>query len=339
MRERHMHLLLAFFLSIFLLAGADLVLAADVQQRSEIKVGDVLKLDFDGSQGGAINLRVDPEGFVSIPLIGQILVSGLTLQEVRDQIEARMHLMGIAPSAQPPGTPEPPIRPGDVLKVTIPGDAQQARQVLVRPDGTISFPVIGDLAAAGLTREELRQQIEARVKMIALGSLHQESERIEGKFKLGPGDVLDISVWGDEAMTRQVIIRPDGYISFPLVGEIVASGLTVDELRGEIESKVRLYSPDSPVTVTLMQLQSAMFYVTGKVARPGSYVMNGPTSVLQALAMAGGITPYASEGDILIVRHQPAGQETVEFDYKRVTSGKDLSTNFILKPGDTVVVP
>ncbi len=160
-----------------------------------------------------------------------------------------------------------------------------------------------------------------------------------GKFVLGPGDVLEISVWKDEALTRQVVVRPDGKVSFPLVGDIQAKGRTVEELRQAVEDKTKAFVPDAPVTVVVMEVGSPKVYVVGKVARPGLYVMAETLRVMQVLAMAGGMTSFADKDDILIIREKYGMQRTFKFNYSKVADGKDLEQNICLKPGDTVVVP
>ena len=159
------------------------------------------------------------------------------------------------------------------------------------------------------------------------------------RFLLGPEDELEISVWKDEALTKRVVVRPDGKISFPLLGDITATGRTVEELRQDIAKKIKVYVPDSPLTVLVLKIGSPKVYVVGKVAKPGVYVMGQPTRVMQVLAMAGGMTTFAKEGDILIIREDGANQKFIAFDYGRVAAGKDLDKNIELRPGDTVVVP
>ena len=160
-------------------------------------------------------------------------------------------------------------------------------------------------------------------------------------FRLGPEDVLELSVWKDEALRKQVVVRPDGKISFPLIGDVVAEGRTVDELRQAVEDKIKAFVPDAPVTVMVVQVASPKVYVVGKVAKPGVYIMGKSLTVMQVLAMAGGTTPFADKDDILIIRKEHGQQKSfgLKFDYSKVAEGKDLSQNISLKPGDTVVVP
>lgn len=158
-------------------------------------------------------------------------------------------------------------------------------------------------------------------------------------YPLGPEDVLEISVWRDEALTRQVIVRPDGYISFPLIGDIQASGRTVDALRQAIQDKIAEYVPDTPVSVLLMQVGSPKVYVVGKVNRPGMYIMGHSMTVTQALALAGGLNAFADSSNILILRDVNGSQTAIAYNYGRIASGKKLEDNIILHPRDTIVVP
>jgi polysaccharide biosynthesis/export protein len=161
----------------------------------------------------------------------------------------------------------------------------------------------------------------------------------KGPFVLGPGDVLEISVWRDEALTREVTIRPDGRISFPLIGDVTASGRSVDELRSIIQDKLKVYVPDAPVSVLPIQINSTKVYVVGKVNQPGVYLMSEPLNVMQLLAMAGGLNAFANEGRIMVLRQEGEEHVAINFDYKRISSGRDLTQNFLLRPNDTIIVP
>jgi len=158
-------------------------------------------------------------------------------------------------------------------------------------------------------------------------------------FFLGPEDILEISVWKDDALTKQVVVRPDGWISFPLIGDIKAAGRSVEELRQEIQTRIKTYVPDAPVTVLVIKVGSPKVFVVGKVAKPGVYIMGEPMRVMQILAIAGGATPFADRDSILIIREENNKQSIYNFDYNKVADGKELQQNITLKPGDTIVVP
>ncbi len=159
------------------------------------------------------------------------------------------------------------------------------------------------------------------------------------QYRLGPGDVLEISVWNDEALHREVRVRPDGRISFPLIGDVQAYGLTVNQLKTELEKLMDDYVPGVPITVILRSLGYPRIYIVGKVAQPGPFMMDSELTVIQALAMAGGLTTFAGKSNILILRRQGQEQEILEFNYNDLERGRNLGQNIVLLPGDTIIVP
>ena len=162
---------------------------------------------------------------------------------------------------------------------------------------------------------------------------------VDDAYVIGPGDVLGISVWKEEGMQLEVLVRPDGGITYPLAGEIQAGGLSTKALSDELVRKLKKYIPNPSVTVSVLQSVSNKIYVIGKVNRPGEFTATGYMDVLQALTMAGGLTPYADSDEIKIIRRTEKGNMMMLFDYDEVVSGERLDMNIILKAGDTVVVP
>jgi len=160
----------------------------------------------------------------------------------------------------------------------------------------------------------------------------------EAGFVIGPGDVVDIAVWKDEALTRSCVVRPDGIITFPLIGDVQAGGKTASELKTEMEKKLAQYVPDLVLTVEVKQVNN-MIYVVGKVNAPGRFVMNANVNVLQALATAGGLNVFAKGNKIKIFRHQNGETVILPFKYDEVVDGRHLEQNIWLKRGDVVVVP
>ena len=158
-------------------------------------------------------------------------------------------------------------------------------------------------------------------------------------YVIGPGDVLDISVWKEQALTKLVTVLPDGRISFPLVGTIMAGGKTLDQLSKELEKKLARFVPDLNLSVLVHQVNSMMVYVIGRVNNPGRFVLNANIDVMQALAMAGGLNPFAEQGNVKIFREAPGGKKIFDFDYNDVANGKKLEQNIMLKRGDMIVVP
>lgn len=158
-------------------------------------------------------------------------------------------------------------------------------------------------------------------------------------YLIQPGDVLEISVWKEEDLLRQVLIRPDGGMSFPLVGEIDAAGKTVGELQSIVTERLIKYIPEPVVTVSTHQLNGNKVYVIGKVARPGEFVANRYIDVVQALSVAGGMTPYAAVNKIKVLRREGGKLKSIPFRYGDIEKGENLEQNIILKSGDVVLVP
>ena len=158
-------------------------------------------------------------------------------------------------------------------------------------------------------------------------------------YVIGPGDVLDISVWKDETLTRLTIVRPDGFITFPLIGDLVAGGKSVPQLRTELEGKLARYVPDSILSLDIKQVNSMIIYVIGKVNNPGRFPLNTNVTVLQALATAGGLNPFAKESMIKIIREEQGDKQIISFDYNEIAKKDNLAQNIILKKGDVVLVP
>lgn len=158
-------------------------------------------------------------------------------------------------------------------------------------------------------------------------------------YLIGPEDVLHITVWKEEELDREVVVRPDGKISFPLVGNIQAAGRTTEEVQREITERLKKYIPNPVATVSVKTVSGYKIYVLGKVNNPGEFTIGRYIDVLQALTLAGGLNPYASEGGIKILRRKNGKQIALPFDYGEVEDGENLEQNILLKSGDVVVVP
>ena len=158
-------------------------------------------------------------------------------------------------------------------------------------------------------------------------------------YIIGPDDILTIAYWREKDLSADVVVRPDGKVSLPLVNDIQAAGLTPDQLRDAVQKAAGKYVTDPSVTIVVKQINSRKVFVTGSVNKPGPIPMNEAMTVLQVLAMAGGLTEFANEKEILILRTERGQQQTFKFNYKDVRRGKSLQQNIVLKPGDTIVVP
>jgi len=162
---------------------------------------------------------------------------------------------------------------------------------------------------------------------------------LAAEYLLNPGDQLHISVWGEDNLQQDVLILPDGTLAFPLVGTLRAAGKDLASLRKAIVRKLNPYIPDATVTVTVTATSGNLVYIIGKVNQPGTYTLIRPTDVMQALSLAGGLARFAKEDEIRILRRQGKTQRSIHFDYSKVIAGQDLTTNILLKSGDTIIVP
>jgi polysaccharide export outer membrane protein len=159
-------------------------------------------------------------------------------------------------------------------------------------------------------------------------------------YKLNPGDVLQISVWKEEGLQQQVLVLPDGFISFPLAGHIKAAGLSPEQLQKTLQGKLKNFFADPVITVTVVQVGGNKIYVIGQVRNPGEFPANRPLDVMQALSLAGGLTTFAADSNIRVLRRDASGgQQALSFNYSEVSKGKALASNVVLQPGDVVVVP
>ena len=160
-----------------------------------------------------------------------------------------------------------------------------------------------------------------------------------GDYKVNPGDILAISVWKEEGLQGEVLVRPDGKFSFPLAGDVTAKGQSIEQIRDELVEKLSRFIPDLVVSVSAVQINGNKIYVIGQVNRPGEYIANPPLDIVQALAVAGGTTPFAELNDIRVIRRNPDGPGSIEFRYRDIEKGKRLEQNIVLQAGDVVVVP
>ena len=158
-------------------------------------------------------------------------------------------------------------------------------------------------------------------------------------YVIGVNDILAIVVRQDQSMTQDVVVRPDGRISLPLINEVQAVGLTPEELRVKVTDLATKFVQDPTVSVVVKQINSRLVYITGNVAKGGPYNLMQPTNVLQLIALAGGLGEWADEEKIVIFRIENGKDVRFRFNYKQVREGRNMQQNIWLKPGDTILVP
>jgi polysaccharide biosynthesis/export protein len=158
-------------------------------------------------------------------------------------------------------------------------------------------------------------------------------------YVIQPNDILEIYVWKEPDLTRKVVVRPDGRISFPLVQDTQAAGLTPGDIKEQIERELKNYIEVPNVTVIVEAIRSYQVYVTGKVVKAGALTVEKPMTVLQALSLAGGFLEFANPAEMVIIRSTAAGNVLYKFNYNEVVKGRNSDQNIILKSGDVVVVP
>jgi len=162
---------------------------------------------------------------------------------------------------------------------------------------------------------------------------------IDPSYIIGPMDVLEIQVWKERDFTRKVLVRPDGKITYPLIGDIHASGMNTMGLKALLTEKLENFLSEPEVTVIVLESRSKNFYIIGKINRPGNYPLKPDMTVLQAISVAGGLGEWADRDNIRIIRKSGDKEKVIPFDYDEVILGKNLEQNIMLKPNDTIIVP
>jgi polysaccharide export outer membrane protein len=257
----------------------------------------------------------------------------------------------VAAEREAPATPVPP-----------------AAEIIAAPVAAAETPVIEETLTPGETEEEVeaaepaaaqkppegkaaasRSQPSAPEAAAAQGAVDGKpapagasttsSMPVTGTYIIGPGDMIEASVWKDEALRGQFIVLPDGTISFPLIGELQAAGRTLSDLKKEMVEKISVYAPDPTFSIEVKQVNSMLIYVIGRVNQSSRFSLNANVTVLQALAMAGGLNPFAKRDKIKVFRQEGDKTKILRFHYDDVVEGKRLEENITLKRGDVIVVP
>jgi len=177
--------------------------------------------------------------------------------------------------------------------------------------------------------------------LIDFPRLQIDGQRVVDEYRIGPEDELEIMVWKNTDLTRKVTVRPDGKISLPLIGDVQASGLTTEELKTVVTQRMKDYIATPEVSVLVSAINSYFYYITGEVVKPGKYPLKERTTVLQAISMAGGFTPFASKNGMSLFRKDPVNSAETKFRvrYDDIISSEDPRKNLEIQSGDTIVVP
>jgi polysaccharide export outer membrane protein len=175
--------------------------------------------------------------------------------------------------------------------------------------------------------------------IVIVGLLCSSNAFSADAYRLNQGDALQISVWGEETLQKEVRVLPDGSISFPLAGRVEVANLTTPEVEKVVTEKLKAYLPDPQVTVTVSNIEGNRAYVIGKVLRPGPVLLLAPVTVMQALSLAGGLDRFADSDSIKVIRNSAGGQTVTPVNYKNLIKGQNLDSNILLNTGDTILVP
>lgn len=158
-------------------------------------------------------------------------------------------------------------------------------------------------------------------------------------YVIGAEDVLNVVIWREKDLSAEVMVRPDGKVSLPLLNDIQAAGLTPEQFRQQVTAAVAKFVAEPAVSVIVRTINSRKVYIMGEVAKPGPYPLVGPVTVLQLIALSGGLTEFADAKGISVMRTENGQPKRLSFNYRDVSRGKKLEQNVLLRPGDTVIVP
>jgi polysaccharide export outer membrane protein len=208
---------------------------------------------------------------------------------------------------------------------------------------TLAAPVVNSAQAPTGVPAQEPVQVPAQVPAAPVQEPAPEQPNPASQLKdyrIGPGDVLAVLFWREKELSGEVVVRPDGLITLPVLNEVQAAGLTTEELRTRVTERAMKFVTQAPiVSIVVRQINSRSVYITGKVHKPGPYTIYGPMRVLQLIALAGGLAEFADSSKIMIVRTENDKQTSFLFNYKDVVKKGLLDQNIALQPGDTVVVP
>jgi polysaccharide export outer membrane protein len=185
----------------------------------------------------------------------------------------------------------------------------------------------------------MKRLINSLILIAALVALPPTVQAQDDTYTIAPGDVLQISVWKEDALDREVVVLPDGKVNFPLVGTVTVRDKTPTDVQQDIKEKLRRFIPDASVSVVVKADLGHTVSVIGQVTKPGEIIMSHHLSVMQALSQAGGLTPYANDDRIIILRRTDGKETSIRIPYSDIIYGDELDKDITLQPGDVVVVP
>jgi polysaccharide biosynthesis/export protein len=188
-------------------------------------------------------------------------------------------------------------------------------------------------------KPEIKNQVNSL--LIDFPRPKNDGDQVVDEYRIGPQDVLEIMVWKNADLSRSVTVRPDGKVSLPLIGDVQASGLSTEELKKVVTERMKEYIATPAVSILVSTINSYFYYVLGEVAKPGKYPLKERITVLQAISMAGGFTPFASKNGMALFRNDPvtSGQIKYRIRYDDIISSEDAKKNLAIQSGDTIVVP
>ena len=203
------------------------------------------------------------------------------------------------------------------------------------------LPTVSVVAICGLFAPATTAQSARADGAAAVGSTHSPTatKALPDGYVIGAEDVLSVVFWREKEMSADVVVRPDGKISLPLLKDIQAAGYTPEQLTGVLVSTASKYVSQPNATVIVKEINSRKVFIVGQVTKPGGYPMTGRMTVLELIALAGDTLEFAKSKNVVVVRKEDNGEQRFKFNYKDVLKGKDVEQNILLKPGDTVIVP
>lgn len=205
--------------------------------------------------------------------------------------------------------------------------------------GISKVPALPQVAATQQAAAQIAETPKAPAAASAAPVPASNGVPLPAGYVIGPEDVLDVMFWRDKDMSAEVVVRPDGRITLPLINDVQAAGLTPEQLRDALMTASAKYVVDPNVSVFVKAINSRKVFITGSVGKPGAYQLIGPTTVMQLIALAGGLHEFADAKHIIVMRTENGHPVALPFNYKEVLSRKNLKQNIELRPGDTVVVP